>query len=130
MADNKLIVRKRLGLYDIRELINKLQTFKGTISKYLDLRVKWQTKQFNIIVDSGVIRNHIILKVVEWLGILYREKKKPYLLVTILGEPVLYKDGIINLEIGLIQINIKKCSVIINFNILLLGQDKVILKII
>ena len=48
----------------------------------------------------------------------------------ILGELVLYKDSIINLEIGLIQINIKRQSVIINFNILLLGQDKVILGII
>ena len=51
-------------------------------------------------VDSRATRNHIILKVVERLGILYREKEKPYLLVTILGELVLYKDGIINLETG------------------------------
>ena len=43
-------------------------------------------------------RNHIILKVVKQLGILYKEKKKPYLLVTILGEPVLYKNNIINLK--------------------------------
>ena len=84
----------------MRELINKPQTFKGTISKYLDLRVKWQAKQFNIIIDSRAIRNYIILKVVERLGILYKEKEKPYLLITILGEPVLYKDGIINLETG------------------------------
>ena len=53
-------------------------------------------------VDSRVIKNHIILKVVERLGILYREKEKPYLSVTILGELVLYKDGIINLKIKLI----------------------------
>ena len=64
------------------------------------------------------------------MGILYREKEYLYLLVTISGEPVLYKDGIINLEIGLIQVNIKRQSVIINFNILLLGQDEAILKII
>ena len=53
-------------------------------------------------VDSRVIKNHIILKVVERLRILYKEKKKPYSLVTISGEPVLYKDGIINLKTGLI----------------------------
>ena len=53
-------------------------------------------------VDSGVIRNYIVLEVVERLGILYREKEKPYLLITISGEPVLYKDGIINLETRLI----------------------------
>ena len=51
-------------------------------------------------VDSGVTKNHIVLKVVEQLGIPYKKKEKPYLLVTILGELVLYKDGIINLETG------------------------------
>ena len=59
-------------------------------------------KQFNVIVDSGAIRNHIILKVVEQLGILHKKKEKLYLLVTISEEPVLYKDNIINLEIKLI----------------------------
>ena len=49
-------------------------------------------------VDSRATRNHITLKVVEQLGILYREKEKPYSLVTILGEPVLYRDNIINLH--------------------------------
>ena len=53
-------------------------------------------------VDSRAIRNYIILKVIKRLGILYKEKKKPYLLVTILGELVLYRDGIINLETELI----------------------------
>ena len=91
----------------MRELVNRLQTLKKTISKYLDLRVKWQAKQFNIIVDSRAIRNYIALKVVERLGILYRVKEKPYLLITISGEPVLYRDSIINLEIGLIQVDIK-----------------------
>ena len=102
MANSKLIIRKKSGLLDARELVNEPQTLKGTISKYLNLRVKWQAKQFNAIVDSRAIRNHIILKVVERLGIPYKEKKKPYLLVMILGELVLYKDGIINLKIGLI----------------------------
>jgi hypothetical protein len=53
-----------------------------------------------------------------------------YALVTILGEPVLYRDGIINLETGLVQVNIKRRDIIVNFNILLLGQDKVVLEII
>ena len=83
------------------KLVNKPQTLKGTISKYLDLRVKWQAKRFNIIVDSRVIKNHITLKVVKQLEIPCGEKKA-YLLVTILGELVLYKDSIINLEIELI----------------------------
>jgi hypothetical protein len=81
-------------------------------------------------VDSGVIRNHITPKVVEWLGLPYRQKLEPYTLVTILGDPVIYKDGIINLEIGLVQVNIKRYNVMVNFNVLLLGQDKAVLGII
>jgi hypothetical protein len=53
-------------------------------------------------VDNRVIRNHITPKVVEQLGLLYKQKLEPYTLVTILGDPVLYKDGIINIEIGLV----------------------------
>jgi hypothetical protein len=45
----------------------------------------------------------------------------------ILGDLIPYKDRIINLEIGLVQVNIKKRNIIINFNILLLGQDKAVL---
>jgi hypothetical protein len=81
-------------------------------------------------MDSGVIRNHIVPKVVEWLGLLYKQKLEPYTLVTISGDPVLYRDGIINLEIGPVQVNIKKRDIIVNFNILPLGQDKAVLEII
>jgi hypothetical protein len=49
-------------------------------------------------VDSRVIKNHITPKVVERLGLLYRQKLEPYTLVTILRDPVPYKDGIINLK--------------------------------
>ena len=59
-------------------------------------------------VDNGATKNYIILEIVERLGILYKEKKRPYLLVIILGELVLYRDSIINLETGLIQVNIKR----------------------
>jgi hypothetical protein len=51
-------------------------------------------------VDSGVIRNYITPKVVEQLGLLYKQKLELYTLVMILGDLVPYKDGIINLEIG------------------------------
>jgi hypothetical protein len=53
-------------------------------------------------VNNGVIRNHITPKVVKWLGLLYKQKLELYTLVTILGDPVLYRDGIINLEIELV----------------------------
>ena len=64
------------------------------------------------------------------MGILYREKEHLYLLVTILGKLVLYRNSIINLKIGPIQVNIKGRSIIVNFNILLLETDKAVLKII
>jgi hypothetical protein len=53
-------------------------------------------------VDSGVIRNYITPKVIERLGLLYKQKLEPYTLVTILRDLVLYKDRIINLETGLV----------------------------
>ena len=51
-------------------------------------------------MNSGVTRNYIIPQIVEQLGILYREKEHLYPLIIILGEPVLYRDGIINLKTG------------------------------
>ena len=63
------------------------------------------------------------------MGILYKKKEYLYPLVTISGKPVLYKNNIINLEIRPFQINIKRRSITVNFNILLLGLDKAVLKI-
>jgi len=45
----------------------------------------------------------------------------------ILGDPINYKGGIINLEIRLVMIRIKGKEIIINFDILLLGNDKAVL---
>jgi len=45
----------------------------------------------------------------------------------ILRNLINYKGGIINLEIGLIIIKIEGKEIIINFDILLLGNDKVVL---
>jgi len=45
----------------------------------------------------------------------------------ILRDLINYRKGIINLEIGLVIIRIKGKEVIINFNILLLGNNKVVL---
>ena len=47
------------------------QALKGTIKRYLDLRVKWRNKQFKAIVDSRVTKNYIIPKTVKCLGLLY-----------------------------------------------------------
>jgi hypothetical protein len=59
-------------------------------------------------VDSKIIKNHITPKVVKWLGMLYRQKLKPYTLVTILKDPVPYKDKIIHLETELVQVSVKR----------------------
>jgi len=47
----------------------------------------------------------------------------------ILGDLVNYRRGIINLEMGLVIIRIKRKEITINFNILLLGNDKAVLEI-
>jgi len=45
----------------------------------------------------------------------------------ILGNPINYKGGIINLEIELVMIRIEGKEIIMNFDILLLGNDEVVL---
>ena len=71
LANSKLIVGKSQSILKLRELITKPQALKGTIKKYLDLRVKWRNKQFKVIMDSRAIRNYIVPKTVEYLGLLY-----------------------------------------------------------
>ena len=51
-----------------------------------------------MLVDSGVIRNYISLIVVKGIGLLYRQKEYLYPLITILGNLIAYKEGIINLK--------------------------------
>ena len=63
------------------------------------------------------------------MGIPYRQKENPYLLVTILKDLIIYRDGIIYIKIGLILMTIKGRLVTVNFNILLLGNNKAVLKI-
>ena len=46
-------------------------------------------------MDSKVIRNYILLKVIKRIELLYKDKENLYLLVTILGDLILYRDSII-----------------------------------
>jgi len=46
----------------------------------------------------------------------------------ILGDLIIYKDGIIYIKIGIIPVTIKGRLVTVNFNILLLSNDKAVLK--
>ena len=80
-----------------------------------------------MLLNSKVIRNHISPKAVERLGLSYRQKKDLYPLVTILGDLILYKDGIIYFEMGPMELEIKGRHIVISFNILLLGKDKAVL---
>ena len=66
---------------------------------------------------------------VKRIGLPHRDKENPYLLVTILGDLILYRDSIIWIEIGLVKIEIKGKKVVISFNILPLGKNKAVLKI-
>jgi len=47
----------------------------------------------------------------------------------ILGDPINYGGGIINLETGLVIVRIEGKEIIINFDILLLGNDEAVLGI-
>ena len=62
------------------------------------------------------------------MGLPHRQKKHLYLFIIILEDQIVYREGIINLKIGPIQLTIKGRLVEISFNILPLGQDEVILE--
>ena len=65
----------------------------------------------------------------EKLKILYKLKENLYLLVIILGDLIFYKNEVIRIKIELLELKIEGCKVVISFNILLLGNNKVVLKI-
>jgi len=57
----------------------------------------------------------------------YWQKEHLYPLNIILGDLINYRGGIINLKTGLVIIRIKGKEIIINFNILPLGNNKAVL---
>ena len=59
-------------------------------------------------MDSRVIRNYILLTIVERLGIPYRLKENLYLLVIISGDSIFYKNGVIHIKIKLVELRIKR----------------------
>ena len=50
-------------------------------------------------------------------------------LVTILGNPIFYKNEVIHIKTKPVELRIKRQKVVISFNILLLGKDKAVLEI-
>ncbi len=78
-------------------------------------------------LDSRAIRNYILLRVIKRLGLSYRRKKDLYPLVTISGDLILYRDGMIYLKTGPMELEVEGQNVVVSFNILLLGKNKAVL---
>ena len=81
-----------------------------------------------MLVDNKTIKNHISLAAIKKMGLPYRQKENPYPLITILEDPILYRNIIIHFKTGPVKIEIKRQSVVVSFNILLLGKDKAVLR--
>jgi len=64
---------------------------------------------------------------IKKMGLPYRQKENPYPLVMISGDPILYRNGMIYFETGLVKIEIEGWKVVVLFNVLLLGKDKAVL---
>ncbi len=47
------------------------------------------------------------LAAVKRMGLLYKDKENLYPLVTILGDPIIYRDRIIWMETGLVKVEIE-----------------------
>ena len=67
------------------------------------------------------------LKAIERLGLFYRQKRNPYPLVTISGDLILYRDGMIYFETGLVELKIEGRHVVTSFDVLPLGKNKAVL---
>ncbi len=67
------------------------------------------------------------LKAIKRLGLFYRQKRDLYSLVTILGDLILYRNGMIYFKIGLVKLEVEGRYVIVSFDVLLLRKNKVVL---
>ena len=56
-------------------------------------------------------------------------KEVPYLLITILGDPITYRDSIIRLKTEPLSIKLERQTIEVSFNILPLGNNKAVLGI-
>ena len=82
-----------------------------------------------MLVDSRATRNYISPAAIKRMGLPHKQKKNPYPLVTISGDPILYGNGMIHFETGPVKIEIKRQKVVVSFDVLLLGKDKAVLGI-
>ena len=61
-----------------------------------------------MLVDSGAIKNYILLAIAKRLKIFYKLKKNLYPLVIILKDLIFYKNKVICIKIKLIELRIKR----------------------
>jgi hypothetical protein len=54
---------------------------------------------------------------IKWLGLPHRQKEDLYPLVTISGNPIIYKDRIIYFKKGLVELKLKGRYIVISFNV-------------
>ena len=83
--------------------------------------------KFKAMVDNEIIRNYILLEMVKWLKLPYRQKEDLYSLVMISGDLIIYKNGMICFETGLVELELKGQYIVMLFNVLLLRKDKAVL---
>jgi len=62
------------------------------------------------------------------MGLPYRQKENLYLLITISGDPILYRDDMIHFKTELIEVTIKEQEIVISFDVLPLGKDEAVLR--
>jgi len=79
-------------------------------------------------VDSKAIKNHMSPIAIKKMGLPHRQKKDLYPLITISGNPILYGNSIIHLKTKPVKITVKGQKIVMFFNVLLLGKNKAVLK--
>ena len=70
--------------------------------------MQWNNQKFKALVDSEVTRNYILPNIVKRLKIPYRQKKNLYLLVTILGDLISYKNKVICIKTEPLELRIEE----------------------
>jgi len=55
-----------------------------------------------------VMKNHMSPAAIKRMGLFYRQKEKPYPLIMISGDPILYGNGMIHFKTGPVKIEIKR----------------------
>ena len=67
--------------------------------------------------------------IIKKIKLSHRQKENLYPLITISRDPILYGNGMIHFETGPVEIKIKRQKLIVLFNVLPLGKDKAVLRI-